>query len=51
MFDKGKDIAEWGAGEQKGFNPNDYTKTAFADKEKRRIDAGKGLADMADEKK
>src|SRR5215469_10135714 len=50
MFDKGQDIAEWGAGEKKGFNPNDYTKTAFADKEKRRIEAGKGLADIADTK-
>jgi catechol-2,3-dioxygenase len=26
MFDKGGDIEEWGAGEEKGFNPNDYTR-------------------------
>jgi hypothetical protein len=26
MFGKGRDIAEWGAGEEQGFNPNDYTK-------------------------
>jgi catechol 2,3-dioxygenase-like lactoylglutathione lyase family enzyme len=50
MFNKGSDINEWGAGENKGFNPNDYTKTSFADKEKRRIEAGKGLADIADAK-
>lgn len=50
MFDKGRDIAEWGAGEGKGFNPNDYAKTSFADKEKRRIDAGGGLVEAADGK-
>jgi catechol 2,3-dioxygenase-like lactoylglutathione lyase family enzyme len=26
MFNKGRDIAEWGAGEEKGFNPNDYSR-------------------------
>jgi catechol 2,3-dioxygenase-like lactoylglutathione lyase family enzyme len=26
MFGKGRDIEEWGAGEETGFNPNDYTK-------------------------
>ncbi len=50
MFNKGRDIGEWGATEDKGFNPNDYAKTSFADKEKRRIEAGKGLADAADGK-
>lgn len=49
MFSQGRDIAEWGAGETKGVNPNDYSKTSFADKEKRQIDAGKGLVDAAKE--
>jgi len=49
MFSQGRDIAEWGAGEAKGVNPNDYSKTSFADKEKKRIDAGKGLVDAAKE--
>jgi catechol-2,3-dioxygenase len=26
MFAKGRDIAEWGAGEEQGFNPNDYSR-------------------------
>lgn len=26
MFRKGRDIEEWGAGEESGFNPNDYTR-------------------------
>ena len=29
MFGKGRDISNWGAGEEKGFNPNDYTKKRF----------------------
>ncbi len=39
MFKKGDDIAEWGAGEAKGFNPNEYTKQSFSSKEQKRIDA------------
>ena len=49
MFGQGRDLKEWGAGER-GVNPNDYTRTSFADKEKKRIDAGKGLAEIADGK-
>lgn len=30
MFDKGGDIAEWGAGEAKGFNPNQFTSKRLA---------------------
>lgn len=26
MFDKGRDIQEWGAGEESGFNPNNFTR-------------------------
>jgi predicted lactoylglutathione lyase len=29
MFGKGRDISNWGAGEDKGFNPNDFTKVRY----------------------